>query len=469
MAENYVLLETIELSQSATSVTFDNLPSTGYTDLKIVGASRSSTTNDALLYRLNGTTTGYTGKWAGGTGSAPESGSITTLTGSAGGTWGRVSNAGVNGSGYTANSFSSWKMYIHNYTSSENKSISFDAAQETNATAAYMDFGALLWSNVAAITSIAFSINGSGSFVAGSTFSLYGVAATGTTPAIAPFATGGNIVAQDGTYWYHAFLSSGTFTPSKDLTCDYVVIAGGGGAARYTPSGGGAGGLRSTVTQTGGNSAGVNLETPLSLTSGTLYPVLIGAGGAGASTNTMAGVDGSATSFGGLVTTVGGGGGINESSGPARVGGSGSGGGRSWNTAGAGTANQGFAGGTGTSAPQFSGGGGGGAGAVGVNATTAGGGNGGAGVLLTSFATPTNTGVSGYYAGGGAGSSYAGTAGTGGVGGGGNGGINPTAGTSGIANTGGGGGASGADGGGVVTSSGGSGASGIVIIRYPMV
>jgi hypothetical protein len=33
MTENYVLLETIELTQSAASVTFDNIPQTGYTDL----------------------------------------------------------------------------------------------------------------------------------------------------------------------------------------------------------------------------------------------------------------------------------------------------------------------------------------------------------------------------------------------------------------------------------------------------
>ena len=43
MAENYVLLETIELSQSAASVTFDNIPQTGYTDLKIVMSARLTT------------------------------------------------------------------------------------------------------------------------------------------------------------------------------------------------------------------------------------------------------------------------------------------------------------------------------------------------------------------------------------------------------------------------------------------
>jgi hypothetical protein len=459
MPANHVLLESIKLTQTATSVTFDNLPPTGYTDLKVVFSIRTdaAAVNENVMIAFNGSTANFTARWMFGDGAGLGHSTTARIAG-----FGNANNA-------TSTIYGSSSIYIQKYTSSAPKLYSSDAVLETNAQTAYQGYIAGLWSNNAAITSITLTPQVGPNFLANCTFSLYGIAALGTTPAIAPLATGGNIIANDGTYWYHAFLSSGTFTPTKDLTSDYVVIAGGGGGARYTPSGGGAGGLRSTVTQTGGNSAGVNLETPLSLTSGTLYRVLIGAGGAGATSNNMGGQDGSATSFAGLVSCVGGGGGINESTGPARSGGSGGGGARSWNAAGAGTANQGFAGGTGTSAPQFSGGGGGGAGAVGVNATTGGGGNGGAGVLLSAFATPTNTGVSGYYAGGGAGASYAGTAATGGVGGGGNGGINPTAGTSGIANTGGGGGGSGADGGGVTSNAGGSGASGIVIIRYAMV
>ena len=42
MAGNHVLLETIELTQNAASVTFDNIPQTGYTDLKVVVSGRST-------------------------------------------------------------------------------------------------------------------------------------------------------------------------------------------------------------------------------------------------------------------------------------------------------------------------------------------------------------------------------------------------------------------------------------------
>jgi hypothetical protein len=37
-------------------------------------------------------------------------------------------------------------------------------------------------------------------------------------------ATGGDSVTTDGTYWYHTFLSSGTFTPTEALTADYLSL-----------------------------------------------------------------------------------------------------------------------------------------------------------------------------------------------------------------------------------------------------
>jgi hypothetical protein len=39
---NYVLLERIELNASAASVTFANIPQTGYTDLKVVLSARET-------------------------------------------------------------------------------------------------------------------------------------------------------------------------------------------------------------------------------------------------------------------------------------------------------------------------------------------------------------------------------------------------------------------------------------------
>lgn len=482
MAQNYVLLERIELNASAASVAFSNIPQTGYTDLKVVMSARSTagggTNWDPLCYRFNGSTSGYSTRELYGNGSSAGSATNTTITSAgAGGTWGRLQDYGITTSNQTANTFSSIELLIPNYTSSNQKSLSFDSVYETNATAAYAEMVAGIWTGTAAVSSIDFALY-TGSFVAGSSFSLYGLADVNTTPTIAPKADGGNVIATDGTYWYHTFLTNGTFIPQIELTADYLVVAGGGGGGSYSAGGGGgAGGLRSTVTATGG---GGSLESAVSLSSGTPYYITIGAGGAGAF-NTSTGTSGGATSIYGsgltTISTVGGGygGGYNGGHFAAATGGSGGGANyATYTTGAAGTANQGYAGGNGVGGAKSSGGGGGGAGAVGGNGSTSNGGNGGNGVLISALATATSTGVSGYYAGGGGGATYdAATAGTGGLGGGGNANgpasvANPGDGYSGVANTGGGGGAAETTTAPPSNARGGAGGSGIIIIRYAM-
>ena len=307
-----------------------------------------------------------------------------------------------------------------------------------------------LWRNTGAISTIKL-YNATGvNLKSGTTFSLYGIA----NAAIAggAKATGGDIVTTDGTYWYHAFRGSGTFTPSVALTADVLVIAGGGSSGastggNYTSGGGGAGGYLKHTSQ--------------SLTA-TNYTVTIGGGGTGASVGTNNGNQGSNSQFASLTASVGGGfGGANGS------GNGGSGGGSSVGNATGGTATsgQGFAGGGGgPGANNYTGGGGGGAGAIGSNGTSTNGGAGGAGKNTdSSWLNATGTGVSGFIAGGGGGASWgAGLGGAGGSGGGGLGGGNSTqgAGVSATANTGSGGG------GGGNGYAGASGGSGLVIVRY---
>jgi hypothetical protein len=448
MPNNMILLETIALTQSAASVTFDNLPTSGYTDLKIVVSARTDYAgNTANLYlKPNGATTNLSQRELYGTGSAAASTTDTHL------------GLPVVGATATASTFGNYEAYIPNYRSSNNKSISFDAVTENNATAVLTMLSAGLWSSSSTITSIVFSADGN--LIAGSTFSLYGIAAFGTTPVLAPKATGGNRVENDGTYWIHTFLTSGVFTPQVGLTCDYLVIAGGGGGGAYTGGGGGAGGFRSTVTATGGGGA---LESALSVTNGTNYAITVGAGGAGQTGYTLPS-SGSTSTFS-TITSDGGGRGGGWALGffAPTSGGSGGGGTYQTFTAGAaGTTNQGYAGGNGAGGAAASAGGGGGAGAVGGNASTVGG-VGGAGVA-TSI-----TGTSVTRAGGGGGGSYnngAGTGGAGGAGGGGAGGFN-AAGGNGTINTGSGGGGA-QDVGTPPVQPGGNGGAGIVIIRYPI-
>jgi fibronectin-binding autotransporter adhesin len=467
MAGNYVLLETIELTQSAASVTFDNIPQSGYTDLKIVASTR----NDAAAVqvvntlKLGSIVTGYADKYLYGSGSAAGSGSFSATSGFIG---------DAPGASATASTFGNQEIYIPNYLSSNAKSWSVDSVAENNATGAFMELTAVSNTSTAAISSVTIAPT-SGNFVANSTFSLYGVADVNTTPVTAPLATGGNIVANDGTYWYHAFLSSGTFTPQTDLSsADVLVVAGGGGGAAQNGGGGGAGGLRLLSSQ--------------SFTLSTNYTCTIGAGATATTPGGNIGLQGSNSSVSGTgLTTInatGGGGGSTGSTSPT-TGGSGGGGGAqtaSSSTPGvsgaAGNAGgyspvEGYAGGQGWGV--YSGGGGGGAGQVGYTATSSSGGWGGNGATsatINAIGAATFTGqLSGgnyYYAGGGGGATgySSGTSrSSGGLGGGGLGGVfdsttNPTAGT---ANTGGGGGGQPY---GLNPTAGGG--SGIVIIRYPV-
>lgn len=449
---NYVLLEKITVGAAgASSVTFSNIPQTGYTDLvvRLSARSNAASTVDWGKISFNGSTASFTSRDIFGDGS-----SVTSLTNTH---FGGL----LDGNNATASTFGNTEYYIPNYTSANNKSVSIDSISENNsATGSYTHLDAVLWSNTAAITSIGIAPNGGTTWLANSTFYLYGVAKLGTTPAIVPYATGGDTIMTDGTYWYHTFLSSGTFTPQKAITCDYLVVAGGGGGGSYVSSGGGgAGGLRSTVTATGG---GGSLESKLSLGT-SAYTVTIGAGGSGQIGATQS-VNGSNSVFSTITATGGGGGGGYTSAFYAsKNGGSGGGGPYAVTpSGGTGTANQGYAGGNGIAgSPNDAGGGGGGAGAVGANATTSAAGNGGNGVAVSI------TGSSVTYAGGGGGSIYpAGTAGTGGSGGGGNGVVGLSgSGSNGTANTGGGGGSS-ASGNVPPTVNGGNGGSGIVVIRY---
>jgi len=433
MSANYVLLEKVTVGASgASSVTFNNIPQTGYTDLKVVMSLRTNYAQnyDNFAMSINSSTTSFTLKQLYGSGSSvgAYAASLNTI-------------ADIDAGNNTANTFSSLDIYIPNYTSANNKSYSVDSVQENNATLAYAEFLAGLWSNTAAITSLTFTSNG-GSFVQYSTFSLYGIAAVGTTPTKAPFAAGGDIIQTDGTYWYHAFLSSGTFTPIKALSCDVLVVAGGGGGSSTNSSNyGGAGGAGQVLAY-----------TSQALASNTAQTVTIGSGGNGTASGNAS--NGNNSQFASLTAANGGGGGISAAYPGSNGGTSGNGYGSSVTTNSAGSGGGGAtaigkSGGTnadGTSLPTFSGGGGG----AGTN-------------TYSSWLSPTGLGISGYIAGGGGGGAYPNTPGLGANGGAGNGGRGGDYNTNNLvaptANTGGGGS-------GGSTGAGSAGASGLVIVRY---
>jgi hypothetical protein len=147
-------------SGGASSVTFSSIPAT-YTDLVVKVSARLSA-NDSLLMLFNGSSSGYTQKFLEGNGATASSGPLTN---------GYISYPLTT----TASTFSNVEIYIPNYTSSNYKSYSTDSVDEANATTAYADLLANLWSNTSAISSIAFSTATSTTIQQYSTFSLYGI------------------------------------------------------------------------------------------------------------------------------------------------------------------------------------------------------------------------------------------------------------------------------------------------------
>lgn len=157
------LIETKTLGTATASIEFTSIPQDG-TDLYVLVSSRSdgAFTSSEIDIAFNGSSSNFTGLYLYGSGSGTGTASDTTMVGS--------SSAANN----TANTFGNASIYIPNYTSSNNKSISSDTVGESNATTAYMSIHAVLWSQTAAITSLTLRLDGGArNFVTGSTVSLY--------------------------------------------------------------------------------------------------------------------------------------------------------------------------------------------------------------------------------------------------------------------------------------------------------
>ena len=163
------LIETIELTTStAFSFEFTEIPQDGVDLLLFVSARDTGavvTTN--LNLRLNGAFTGYTDKRLLGVGSSVSS------TSSSGG----VASVGyIPGASATADTFGNTEIYIANYTSSTNKSISTNSVTENNDTQAFASITASSSTVASGITSVTI-ITGNANRLAGTTASLYKITA----------------------------------------------------------------------------------------------------------------------------------------------------------------------------------------------------------------------------------------------------------------------------------------------------
>jgi hypothetical protein len=446
-APTYVKLASYTFTSTTDDIVFNDIPQ-GYTDLVLVVSDIAAANPDSsvVLY-FNDSSSSYSFNTIYGNGTSAVGYRLANQVA------GYISTA----IGLNTTSPAIFTTHILNYSNNTTYKSFLCRSGAVGGTYPGVELAAGLWRNTSPITKIQVSGYSSMTVAAGSTMNLYGIKA-----AFVPKASGGDVIVQDGTYWYHAFRSTGAFSPKQSLTADVLVVAGGGGGGYNEAGGGGAGGVFYAATQS---------------ISAVTQTVTVGAGGAGGSSDLINGSTASNSQFGSLTAAVGGGGGGSRSGAsggfaggtgngnPSGGGSGGSGGGASLTSGagGSGTSGQGNAGGTGGFLAGGQGGsGGGGAGASGNNGYSSSNGYGGIGTnTYSSWLAATGTGVSGYIAGGGAGTiqdTGGGGSATslGGTGGGGNGGYQRV-GTPGTVSTGGGGGAG---------RGGAAGGSGLVIVRY---
>jgi len=158
MAKTYEPIATTTLGSTSNGATFSSIPVT-YTDLVLVVSGTLNTTN-YLTLTLNGDTAGnYSYTALTGNGSAASSA--------------RGSNNGFafGGQFTTSQSVSIW--HLQNYS---NTTTYKTVLNRNNAASGFVDAFVTMWRNTSAINSIYISSgNGSATFSAGSTFTLYGI------------------------------------------------------------------------------------------------------------------------------------------------------------------------------------------------------------------------------------------------------------------------------------------------------
>jgi hypothetical protein len=157
------LIQTQTLATTAASIEFISIPQT-FTDLVLLFSLRGNhTTAVDSQFAFNNSTSGFNTVTLQGTGTARS-------------TFSSGNRAfQIPGSDATANTFTSDSLYIPNYAASGSKSFSVDHTRENNTTSATtIEMTAGHWASSSALTAVRITVN-SGSFVAGSTISLYGI------------------------------------------------------------------------------------------------------------------------------------------------------------------------------------------------------------------------------------------------------------------------------------------------------
>ena len=157
----YEPIATSTVSGTTTNtVTFSSIPST-YTDLVLIDNGKLDTSDNSYFMTFNGdTATNYSTTYIIGSGTAASSGRAAT-------------QARILISRATNSNFSSGKTFINNY---KNTTAYKTTLCIGGSSTSYVITTVGLWKSTAAITSLSLS-SGAQYFVAGTTFTLYGIAA----------------------------------------------------------------------------------------------------------------------------------------------------------------------------------------------------------------------------------------------------------------------------------------------------
>jgi hypothetical protein len=160
------LIESKTLTGTQAAIEFTSIPQT-FTDLVVLASVRSNRGSDILdilTLGFNGSTSNRTSRELNG-----DNGGASSFTN----TNGRIGL--INATDSTPNTFSSFSIYVPNYTSAVNKSASVEGVLENNASSRGIEnLEAFLWSDTAAITTLTLDLE-LASFISGSTVSLYGI------------------------------------------------------------------------------------------------------------------------------------------------------------------------------------------------------------------------------------------------------------------------------------------------------
>jgi hypothetical protein len=165
MATTYEPIATNTLGSNTAVVTFSSIPAT-YTDLVLVSNIQSTAANNGTL-RINGdTATNYSWTFLSGNGTAASS--------ARGSSKNSIQMDNLSGPPTSGSTYQIYITNVMNYANATTyKTVVSRSGLASQATEAVVG----LWRNTAAITSLSIQIDVSGSVLAGSVFTLYGIKA----------------------------------------------------------------------------------------------------------------------------------------------------------------------------------------------------------------------------------------------------------------------------------------------------